>query len=390
MNQEETNLAKLLAKYLNYECNDSEMEELRAWLSKSKENQNILDELTNAKTLENDLIQYNSFDKEIAWKKISTHFREEKANIFKVNFKKYLLVASIVSVLFSVSFLYFKYNISAETKLSKLTEGKVLINEVGEILPATTGAILVTSNGAQVNLDDSFILKEDGSITLDGEDLVHNQNSNTAESYYELIVPKAKIINFTLFDGSKIWVNANTRLKIPSKTFNNERRLKLLSGEVYLEVEKYNDSKFIVETQNGEVEVLGTKFNVNSTNSIFKTTLLEGSVKLSNQNSEKILVPNTSGILHSGEFMISKANLLSDLAWKNNTFYFNNYSIKRIAEQIENWYGVQVRIESNILKSKQTYSGEIRRDVKLIEIEKMLEFISGLEITIDGEELKIE
>ena len=111
MNQEETNLAKLLAKYLNNECNDSEMEELRAWLSKSKENQNILDELTNAKTLENDLIQYNSFNKELAWKKISTHFHEDKANIFKINFKRSLLVASIVSVLFSVSFLYFKYNV---------------------------------------------------------------------------------------------------------------------------------------------------------------------------------------------------------------------------------------------------------------------------------------
>src|SRR5690606_40558591 len=101
----------------------------------------------------------------------------------------------------------------------------------------------------------------------------------------------------------------------------------LVSGEAYFEVEKNDNQKFIVETSNGIIEVLGTKFNVNSVNKNFKTTLLEGRVKLSNEQHEAILAPNTSATLNNNGFIIAKANLSVDLSWKNNTFYFSNYSI---------------------------------------------------------------
>jgi len=388
MNQEETNLAKILAKYLNDECNDSEKELLQAWLNESPKNQQVLDDLRNAKTLEYDLIHYNLFDKEVAWKKISPHFLEDNANVTKFNTRWMLMVASILVILSSVGLLYYKkYAVSDEEQLVTLVNGKILKDVSGEILPATTGAILVKSTGEQIILDQSFTLKEDGSVTFD-ESEVQDQ-AMAEDEYYELIVPKAKIIHFTMFEGSKIWVNANSRLKIPAKS-NHDRKIKLISGEIYLEVAKYEKSKFFVETSNGSVEVLGTKFNVNSSGNYFKTTLVEGSVKLSNENIEHILQPHTSGIWRNAEFVLTKANLNADLAWKNNVFYFNNYSINRIARQIENWYGVKVTVDTEVSMSKSTYSGEIRRDVTLKEVKKMLEFISGLRVSIEGENLNVE
>lgn len=256
-------------------------------------------------------------------------------------------------------------------------------------MPATTGAILVKSNGEQVTLDHSFVLNEDGSIALDEESVVHEREMDEEDSFYELIVPKAKIIHFVMFDGSKVWVNANSRLQIPTKS-NSDRKIKLLIGEIYLEVAKYKNSKFFVETQNGSVEVLGTKFNVISSDKSFKTTLVEGSVKLVKEQMEQILEPNTSGIWSNSEFVVTRANLNADLAWKNNVFYFSNFSINRIARQIEDWYGVKVHVDAEISKNKNTYSGEMRRDMPLKEVKKMLEFISGLRVTIEGENLNVE
>jgi len=390
MNQQESNLAKILVKCLNNECNDSEKEIINAWLLKSEENQKILDDLMNAKRLEADLIQYNSFTKDAAWRKLESQFQQNKPNVLRIFHRRLLYVASIVLVIFSISFLYVKYNPSKQKDLILLTEGKVLKGISGEILPATTGAILVKSNGEQVALDKSFNLGEDGSIKLNDEDIVIDKSTNNQNSYYELIVPKAKIIQFAMFDGSKIWVNANSRLQIPTISNNGDRKVKLIAGEIYLEVAKYRNSKFFVETQNGSVEVLGTKFNVNASDKSFKTTLLEGKVKLINQEQERILEPNTSGIWRDNGFIVAKSNLDADLAWKNNVFYFNNFSINRIARQIEDWYGVKVKIDPEVSNKKSTFSGEIPRDVPLVEVRKMLEFISGLQVSIEGQNLTVE
>lgn len=107
MNQEVTNLAKILAKYLNNECDNSEKEILQAWLKDSEKNQKVLDNLMDKRKLQDDLIQYNRFDKEAAWEKLASRFEESKPNVLQINYKRFLFVASVLLVLFSVSFLYF-------------------------------------------------------------------------------------------------------------------------------------------------------------------------------------------------------------------------------------------------------------------------------------------
>src|SRR5690606_15374351 len=117
--------------------------------------------------------------------------------------------------------------------------------------------------------------------------------------------------------------------------------------------------------------------------------LLEGRVKLSNEQHEAILAPNTSATLNNNGCIIARANLSVDLSWQNNTFYCSTYSIGIIAEQIVNCYVVQVHVGKEVTRSVSTYPGELRRDVPLTEVRKMLEFISGLDVTIEGEQLNI-
>jgi len=379
----------IIVKYIKGDCSLVEKEQLDIWLAKNKKNQDLLDSLLNSKSFEQDIINYNLFDKEEAWNKLSAKINQKDKKVIKFYPRHWFYVASIILVLFSISFLYLKYTSTLkEETLVQLSEGKVLKDSSGEILPATSGAILVKSNGQKVTLEDSFNIEMDGSVILK-DSKVSDEELNNESSYYELIVPKAKVIQFTMFDGTKVWVNANSRLKIPTASFKNERRITILSGEAYFEVAKYQNSKFFVDNEKGTIEVLGTKFNVNTAKNNFKTTLVEGSVKLSNGQDEEILKPNAAAIVLNDQFKVFKANIYADLAWKNNIFYFNNSSILRIAQQIEDWYGVKVHINSSLAKSQDTYSGELRRDVPLTEVRKMLEFISGLDVRIEGENMNI-
>jgi transmembrane sensor len=358
----------IIVKYIKGDCSLAEKEQLDIWLAQNKKNQDLLDSLLNSKSFEQDIINYNLFDKEEAWNKLSAKINQKDKKVIKSYPRHWFYVASIILVLFSISFLYLKYTSTLqEETLVLLSEGKVLKDSSGEILPATSGAILVKSNGQKVTLEDSFNIEMDGSVVVN-DSKISDEELNNESSYYELIVPKAKVIQFTMFDGTKVWVNANSRLKIPTASFKNERRITILSGEAYFEVAKFQNSKFFVESDKGSIEVLGTKFNVNTAKNNFKTTLIEGSVKLTNGHDEEILTPNSAAIVLDNQFKVFKANIYADLAWKNNIFYFNNTTIHRIAQQIEDWYGVKVHISSSLAKSQGTYSGELRRDVPLTNV----------------------
>src|SRR5690606_24170677 len=100
--------------------------------------------------------------------------------------------------------------------------------------------------------------------------------------YLSLNTPCGGEYQAVLSDGTKVWLNADSHLKYPVD-FDKDKRVVELEGEAYFEVAKMNGKPFIVKTQNQEVKVLGTHFNINSYGyeEGIKTTLLEGSVMVS-------------------------------------------------------------------------------------------------------------
>src|SRR5690606_37181770 len=96
--------------------------------------------------------------------------------------------------------------------------------------------------------------------------------------------PRGGTYQVTLPDGTNVWLNSDSTISYPSK-FNATKRKVLLDGEAYFEVAKTKNKPFIVESKGQLVEVLGTHFNINACRDEFsiKTTLLEGSVKVSRE-----------------------------------------------------------------------------------------------------------
>lgn len=173
-------------------------------------------------------------------------------------------------------------------------------------------------------------------------------------------VPRGKTWQLTLADGSRVFVNANSRLVFPENfDGQNERRIHLEYGEAYFEVAKDADKPFIVSVGETETTVYGTEFNVNGYQpNAPKTTLIKGSVgmKISGDAKEIRLKPGQQGQLdENGELFAKEVDWETLIAWKENIFFFRNASLEEIASRLADWYGVEFRFRRESLKRESFY-----------------------------------
>jgi ferric-dicitrate binding protein FerR (iron transport regulator) len=216
----------------------------------------------------------------------------------------------------------------------------------------------------------------------------------TALQYNTISTPKGGQYEIILPDGSHVWLNAASSLRFPAAFTGNER-IVALTGEAYFEVAKNPAQPFKVtftgSAGDGQVEVLGTHFNINAyddeANS--KTTLLEGKVKISRPQSgmqdpnPEILNPGQQAAIADGVGNIKVLAVDADaaIAWKNGVFSFDNVDIKTVMRQIARWYDVEVVYEGALAAEK--FEGEIPRSSTLADVFKILE-LSAVHFKIEG------
>ncbi len=176
----------------------------------------------------------------------------------------------------------------------------------------------------------------------------------------ELYVPVGKQVNLTLADGTNVWLNSGTRLKYPAIFSGKERRVEI-DGEGYFKVQKDADCPFRVQTDGGVVEVLGTTFNVEaySSEQNFRTSLLEGSVKITdNRNGEYLLSPDQMAEMQAdGSMKISAISDYDAFRWTEGIISLKNDSFESIMKKFEKYYGVTIKIECDNFAGV-SYSGK--------------------------------
>lgn len=147
-----------------------------------------------------------------------------------------------------------------------------------------------------------------------------------------LNIPKGKTYAIVLDDGTSVRINSASVLKFPL-VFTGRKREVELDGEAYFEVAK-NGKPFIVKTQEMDVKVLGTKFNVNTyPSNAAQTSLVEGSVSVSNFNHPKSLfIKPGQAAVKRGNNAIAIESFSSDnvLSWLDGTYYFSNMPLREI------------------------------------------------------------
>lgn len=254
------------------------------------------------------------------------------------------------------------------------------------ILPGGNKAVLTLSNGTKILLDDAHkgeIAKQSNmSITKTANNqIVYAANANLQgnQPAYQLentiTTPNGGQYQLVLPDGTKVMLNAASSLTYPASFHGNERVVKL-DGEAYFEVAKNKLMPFRVKSGNQTVEVLGTHFNINAYNdeANIKTTLLEGSVKVSSGTNYALIVPGQQAVAPKngmGDIVKYTVDVEKETAWKNGLFSFQNDDLRSVMRQVARWYNVSVVYADNLPHEK--FTGEISRNSNLSDVFKILE-----------------
>lgn len=179
-----------------------------------------------------------------------------------------------------------------------------------------------------------------------------------------ITVPAGQRVNITLPDGTNVWLNSRSTFQY-STSFNKSERNVFLDGEAYLEVRKDTEKKFIVTTDKGDIEVLGTRFNVDSyaDSDVFETSLLEGSLNVfAKADPTRILqlTSNTRATLVQGELQIERITDHDQFSWKEGLITFKDLTFSEIMKKFEKCYGTKIIIDNEKIRT-HTYSGKFRQ-----------------------------
>lgn len=212
---------------------------------------------------------------------------------------------------------------------------------------------LQTMSGVHISLDNLLAREEldqvgTGLLQTDSARLEYTESIEKVETHL-LSTPRGKTFEVVLEDGSKIWLNADSRLEYPSR-FVGDKRVVKLYGEAYFQVAKNENQPFIVETDGLQTMVLGTEFNVRSyKDSPSHVTLIEGSVKVSDIDNKYCVMLKPSEnvrLLDDGTFSLQKVDVDKYIYWRDGFFYFDNMSFADIMKDIGRWYNVNVIFEN--------------------------------------------
>jgi len=265
-----------------------------------------------------------------------------------------------------------------------------------DIAPGKLGATLTLANGKKIDLSvaaNGLIADQEGvsiSKTSDGKLVYTIKDSNSSiQEFNTLSTVNGQQYEVILPDGSKIWLNAASTLTYPANFAKLNKRKVELNGEAYFEVAKDKSRPFIVRTDRQEVEVLGTHFNVNSyrNEDAIKTTLLEGSVRVSDSKSQKVLLPGQQSLLTDDALRISKVDVDEAVAWKNGDFIFKNEEFNTILRQIARWYNVEIVNSKH--RPDLRLSGTISKSKHLSTVLKALEVTGEIKFKIEGKRVTV-
>ncbi len=258
------------------------------------------------------------------------------------------------------------------------------------IKPGGNKAVLTLSDGSSIILDSSQrgTLTKQGNakvIKLNTGTLAYNvgNENNAAIVYNTLSTPSGGQYQLILPDGTKVWLNSASSIQFPTIFKGNQRNVSV-TGEVYFEVAKNPAMPFKITVKDMEVSVLGTHFNIMAYNdeSSMNTTLLEGSIKVSKNGLNKMLVPGQqSKISKSGAISIVEPDMEEVMAWKNGWFHFDAYDIQKVMRQISKWYDVEIIYEGKIPTGH--FSGQVSRANDISQVLKIMQS-GGVRFKIDG------
>ncbi|WP_052273345.1 FecR family protein [Flavihumibacter solisilvae] len=366
-------ILSILYRYYRQEIlSDREIEILQEWLEASEANQLLFDDLSNTEAWEASIAELRKRNPDPTWEIIRQRIKaEEEPVAAKISWWRMAAAVGGILVVLGTGWYFWKStqpsgkNIVAVDSLPKPLD----------LMPGNDVIQLTLGNGKIVSLDSQLQqIRQSGQLIAEQENGTLKYMEVPAKKISQinrLTTPIGRMISVVLSDGSKVWLNALTNLEYPVQ-FNEKERTVRLNGEGYFEVSK-DARPFIVETKRGKIEVLGTHFNINdyANEPQMQTTLLEGSVRVSNSEETKQLKPGQAAKINTSRAIaIVPSDSEVALGWKNNVFWFKQADYEEIFRQVARWYQLEVEFKGNV---SERFTGILPRNRPLSQLLGILE-----------------
>lgn len=208
-----------------------------------------------------------------------------------------------------------------------------------------------------------------------------------AATFNQLVVPYGKQTTLTLADGTRVWINAGSRLVYPV-VFEKQKREIYVEGEIYMEVAHDAERPFSVHTGKMDVCVLGTKFYISSygRDRTQEVVLLSGSVSVApaGRSDRGIrIVPGQQAILDTSESLeVREVEAESYISWIHGYLPFDNDPLSNILERLSRYYNC--RIECTPEAEALTLSGKLELKDDPAEVLKILSATAPINLQISG------
>jgi hypothetical protein len=341
---------KLILKYLSNNATAKELDILSDWIL-VKGNANIFQEYVQ---LHFEIItSMNGPDTDRIKKNLLQKIKRDK---IRSNFKGFMKYAAFGLLLFSLGY-YFQQ------------EGN-LRNENNELIPKEEAITIVLDNGKKETLsaDDNREVRDAAGNIIGVQNKTKLSYTAKTESqkliYNTLNVPYGKKFDVVLSDGTHVYLNSGTSLRYPIAFIQGVSRKVFLTGEAYFDVTEDKKHPFVVNANEIDIQVLGTKFNVSHypEDANINTVLVEGAVELlrteegtSYMESVK-LEPGHKAEWHEDSNEISVSNVDTGLytAWVKGKLVFRNTPFKQIREALQRHYNVIIN-NKNIQLDEQLF-----------------------------------
>ncbi|UPZ17751.1 FecR family protein [Flavobacterium humidisoli] len=376
---------RLIVKFITNQASQEEIEQLTEWL-KEEENQIAFKDFVQTNYAIDTAL--NTFDSTEVRKQLSERINKENNVFYKRRFSSYYKYAAVLIV--ALGGFYFYKNSTAEQ-----VKQNVIVPRVDEI-------VLQFDNGASETIDisgEKNVTDKDGNIIGKQEKnrLVYNKAFAEGELVYNTLkIPYGKKFEVQLSDGTLVHLNSGTSFKYPVQFVKKQNREVYLTGEAYFEVSKDKSHPFTVNTQQVNVEVLGTKFNVDSysNNSSTDIVLVEGKVSLykdqKTNHNQVYLTPGFKGSAQQGqsEIEIEQVNTDYYTDWVKGSLVFKNASFDAIIKKLERQYNVTF-INRNKTLGKEIFNARFDNEP----IEVVLKYFSdsyAIDYKIDRDKITIK
>ena len=375
-------IAELIYKDKIGNLTEQEKYELLAWLEESDFNRQIFDELAKGSSLSRSYDEYRNIHREQVWNAIEKQIVPQRRQLSL----QWVGYAASVIILVVAGWFIFQMSDNGDT----IQEGK----KVARITPGTQKAILHLDNGEQLVLaDNNTVVVEDslsGRIEQVDKSLVYQTESTVKEERLNVLeIPNGGEFQVTLADGTKVCLNAGTKLTYPIAFVGKERRVHL-EGEGYFEVKRDENKPFIVEINGMEVKVLGTSFNLRSfaADNRSTATLISGKIEVKTSLRRVELSPNQQADLWVGENKLDVREVDAAVysAWTKGRFVFRRERLETILDDVSRWYNVTVFYEQSSAKDI-LFSGIMERYADISKTLEMLEKTGKVSFIIDEQKI---